>query len=130
MSLIGVVGLVDAFAGARNWTPWAFSIAGDVGLVYGFVRRRLWAYTGFPLWLLWGLLYDLGILRRPGEASEPGSGDTLIIFYVVATVLALIAYRIRRRVYPYAGFSGPRRDKGGQLAIMADLECGTPSRAV
>jgi len=122
MALAGLVGLVDAYAESEIWTPWVLSIAGDLGLVYGFVRRRLWAYAGFPVWLLWGLLSDLGFLRIPGQEPEPGSDVTVVIFYVVAAVLVLIAYRIRRRLYPYAGMSGPRRDKNGQLAILADLE--------
>lgn len=130
MSLLGIVGLVDAYAEGKNWTPWVLSTAGDLGLVYGFVRQRLWAYAGFPLWVLLGLLNDLGVVRNPAQDVESGSDVTLAAFYGVSMIFVWIAYRIRRRVYPYAGFGGPRRSKGGQLAILADLECGNPSRAV
>ena len=130
MALLGVANLAFAYDEGKNWTPWAVSTAGHLGLAYGFVRRRLWAYAGFPVWLLWMLLNDLGILRSPAQDMEAASGELLALFYAVSIPFVWIAYRIRRRVYPYAGLIGPRKVKGGQLAIIAELHEGGPSRAV
>ena len=130
LSLSGAVSLVDTIVSGQHWMPWALYVSGTLGLVYGFVRRRLWAYAGFPIWLLYLLLNDLRGLATPKQDADLLPAIMLTFFYSLAVIFVWIAYRIRRRLYPYAGFMGPRRDKGGRLAILAALEDGTPSRAV
>ena len=130
LSLSAVANLVDTIVSGLQWMPWPLYASGNVGLVYGFARRRLWAYAGFPIWLLYMLLNDLRDLAARDQDPNLLPGIVFAFFYSVALIFVWIAYRIRRRLYPYAGFMGPRREKGGRLAILAALEDGTPSRAV
>ncbi len=121
-ALVLMAGLVDSITVGEDLGLWIGTLIATLGIVYGLIRNRYWAYVGVPVCILFGFLADLS-----DTFTVHSSGDRfgllllLGIFYLPGLVCALIAWRVRRSVFPFAGLMGPRRNKDGKLAILQEL---------
>ena len=93
--------------------------AGLIWLIVLVKGRKPWGYSGVILFAALGSIEEFLYLAIRGA----GNVDAVYvsIWQVTLVIAGLLAYSLRRELYPYAGLFGPRKDENGDPIIVREL---------
>jgi hypothetical protein len=113
--LVDILTIVDE--GISTW--WSISLFADGAICISLVFCQRWGFLPAPGWLLINIVQNLRAVLVIDTIEE---GYEFIVEVAVLISLAALALWLKRLIFPYYAFKGPKLDYQGHPIVLREAE--------